>query len=289
MQDSWRRLIEAVCRDPAWRSVMVVGPVDAGKTTLCRALGEALARQGSVAAVDGDPGQSVIGPPSTVGLGWEPWRGGDAAALRFVGATSPARHFLQALTGLRRLTDQAFELGARRVILDSSGYDRSGAGREFQFQSVDLVEPDHLVALQGARELEPLLACFARRTRPRVHRLPAADAAAPRTPARRRMYRERRLREYFQGASTRAVELAGLGLHGMVPSSRHARDWRDRLVGLCEARGLVATLGIVEHVDWGEGRLEVYAPAFEPARLSSVQLGSMRLDRDGRELPPGSS
>ena len=54
----------------AARVTLVIGVVDAGKTTLVTRLAAALASPGDlVGVVDADLGQSDIGPPTTVGLG----------------------------------------------------------------------------------------------------------------------------------------------------------------------------------------------------------------------------
>ena len=79
------------------RVTIVIGASDAGKSTLVAALASALVSRGArVAVVDGDVGQSEIGPPTTVGLGHVTGpvtRVSEAAslALQFVGVSSPAR------------------------------------------------------------------------------------------------------------------------------------------------------------------------------------------------------
>ncbi len=260
--------------------------MDAGKTTLCRFLGQVLSEQYCTAVVDCDPGQSVIGPPACLGLGWEPWRGGEPVALRLVGASTPARHFLQTLSGIRRLGDLALALGAERLIFDASGYDDSPAGREFQHQVVDLLQPEHLVALQRSGEMEPLLASFTRRARPRIHRLAVSSAATARTPAARRRYREERFAAYLQRARSQELGVKDTGFHGMIPVLRDRRSYRKRLIGLCDERGFIMSIGILEELDVDAGRLRVYAPPFEHDRLASVQFGSLHLNRAGQELRP---
>ncbi len=63
----WERAAEAVLARPG--VVMLLGASDSGKTTLGRILAEKLTAAGrTVGLVDGDVGQSSIGPPTTVGL-----------------------------------------------------------------------------------------------------------------------------------------------------------------------------------------------------------------------------
>jgi polynucleotide 5'-hydroxyl-kinase GRC3/NOL9 len=284
VEQTWRELLALLEDGPPWQTVFVLGPTDSGKTTLCRFLGQHLSRKWTVARVDCDPGQSVLGPPATLGAGWEPYHGSSLVAWRFVGSTSPSRHFLQTLTGIKRLYGLALEEGAQRIVFDSSGYMDTGAGREFHFQTLDLLEPDHLVALQRGNEMELLLANFARRARPRVHRLPVSGAIISRNPIQRQAYRRQKFNQYFRNASLQKLPLEGMGFHGMVPSREAPGSCRHLLIALCDRRGFVAALGIIEELDWSEGCMRLYAPPFESGQIASVQFGSIRLDQTGEEL-----
>ncbi len=284
IEPSWRKLLARLEADRSWQTVFVIGPIDAGKTTVCRFLGRKLAERASTAAVDCDPGQSALGPPGSLALAREPWEGGSPLALRFVGSTTPARHLLQTLTGVKRLADRAFEVGADKVVFDSSGYGATEALREFHFQTLDVLEPDHLVALQRRRELESLLANFERRQKPRIHRLPISGAAVRRDAQQRRSYRRKRFGQYFRAAAPQRLPLTGLGLHGMIPALDEPDRYRNRLVGLCDKRGFAIVMGILLEVDLDGAQLGLYAPPFERERIASVQFGSIRLDRSGREL-----
>jgi polynucleotide 5'-hydroxyl-kinase GRC3/NOL9 len=111
---------------------------------------------------------------------------------------SAMRHFLQTLTGIKRLVDRAFEMGAQKVVLDSSGFMNTDVGREFHFQTIDLLEPDYLVTLQQALEMEPLRASLARRVK---SRLQISQAVVGRSWVERRLYREEKFKRYFQGTT----------------------------------------------------------------------------------------
>lgn len=280
---SWRELLARLEGAPSWRSTFIVGPVDSGKTTLCRFLGAQLAQRSRTAAIDCDPGQSTLGPPACLSSAWEPWGGGRPLAMRFVGSTTPTGHLLQTLSGVKRLAEGAFEAGAQKALFDSSGYADMGALREFHFQTLDLLQPDHLVALQRADEMEPLLANFDRRAIPRIHRLPASEAVIRRSQAERRAHRQRKFERYFRTAQRQTLPLEGIGFHGMVPSSEAPSDYRDRLIALCGRRGFALALGIVEELDLGRAHLRLHAPPFEREQVASIQVGSIRLDRSGRE------
>lgn len=285
VHQAWLDLIALLEADTSWRMLIIVGLVDTGKTTFCRHLGRELAKRYLTAAIDCDPGQSAIGPPTTVSLGREPWTlGAEPLALRFVGSTSPMRHFLQALSGIRRLADLAAAEGFQKILLDSSGHIDNDAGREFQFQVVDTLQPDHLVVFQRAQELEPVLACFPRRAKPRVHRLPISQAAIARLRPVRQLYREARLGEYFRDAAPRTLDLDGIGFHGMISNLDSPPSYRNRLVALCDRQGFAVVLAILEQLDGRHGRMHLFCPHFDPRRIATVQFGSISLERSGRQI-----
>ena len=119
------RLVDRAARDA--HTVLFVGGIDAGKSTLARAVSAyALTLGRSVVYVDGDLGQKTVGPPGTVAmkrigsaddLTFD--RLADADALSFVGSLSPQGHLLPLVTGIARMHDQARAGGADLVVVDT--------------------------------------------------------------------------------------------------------------------------------------------------------------------------
>ena len=280
--EGWKDLVEKLEEEDTPQRIYVLGETNSGKTTFCRYLVDEMAQHGKTAYVDCDMGQSTIGPPTTEGLALSPPR---ETYLRFVGSTSPGGHFLQTLTGAKRLVEKAAELGAAVTIIDSPGLVSGGVGSEFQFQMIDLLRPTLVVALQNGRELEHLLANFARHPGIAIHRIPVSPAAVARTTTERRRYREERFATYFAGGQTRKVRLRGLGFQGRVPSLKNPRGVRRRLVSFNDPENFVLALGIAEEVHTRRRLLEVFSPSFDPAAVASIRFGSLYLDLDAE---PGS-
>ena len=254
--------------------VYVVGPTDSGKTTLCRYLAEQAFAHAQTAYVDCDTGQSRIGPPTTEGMALS----SGPTYIRFVGSTSPGGHFIQTLTAAKRLVEKA--AGARVTVIDSPGLVAGRVGAEFQFHMIDLLRPTRIVALQRGRELERLLANFARSPKTAVHRLPVSPAAVVRTATGRRRYREERFRDYFSGSRVQEVALRGLGLQGRLPDMANPRGIEGRLVSFNDPENFALALGIVEEISPGERTLRAFAPPFDHAAVASVRFGSLALDLD---------
>ncbi|MDI6827561.1 MAG: Clp1/GlmU family protein [Armatimonadota bacterium] len=66
--EEWLPHIEEMLQSPG--VTVIIGGVDVGKTTFATLIANHALEAGiSVAVVDGDMGQSEIGPPATIGLG----------------------------------------------------------------------------------------------------------------------------------------------------------------------------------------------------------------------------
>ena len=198
---------------------LLLGASDSGKTTLALWLLHALATAGRrVAFLDGDVGQSTLGPPATAGLAIAAVPPTDQTlhpiVLRFIGAVSPAEHMLPLAVALKRLAEKACAMGADVSLVDTTGMVLGPAGRRLKFHKIELLAPQHLIALQGDGELEPILRLFEGRKRMAVYRLPVCPQVKPRTPEVRRIYRAQRFFDYFQAACTVEISLHEVGVQG---------------------------------------------------------------------------
>jgi polynucleotide 5'-hydroxyl-kinase GRC3/NOL9 len=232
----WERAAEAVPARPG--VVVLLGASDSGKTTLCRILAEHWRAAGrTVGLVDGDIGQSSIGPPATVGLAIlsplhpialspPPW------CLFFVGSTSPPGHFLPHILGTQTLAQSAINQGAEIVLVDTTGLISGAAAASLKWHKLQAIRPQHVLALQRQGELEPILHLMEGQADMQIHRLPVSARVARRSHATRRAYREERFREYFASASQHDLQWKDL---------RFSRLWLN--TGRRVSRDELAVLG----------------------------------------------
>lgn len=278
--------------------VMMLGAVDVGKTTTATHLAAAAVRAGvAVAVVDADTGQSDLGPPAAVGWGRvrTPVRRMDAiplAGLSFVGDTTPQWLYRYLLEGTLALTGRARRQGAEIVIVDTTGW-IEGVGAAAKIRKIRGLAPRHLVAIQRAGEVEPILACVPHDTI--VHRLRPAPAVRRRSAAERRALRGRRFAGYFAGAAELALDLDKVtpqrpaAYRGRwIPPSRVLTDvppeaLRHLLVGLADLRGTIMAMGTIVEADPVGRRLVVAAPRVPVYAVRFVQWGVLRVTRAGRE------
>lgn len=178
------------------RSVaLFLGASDVGKTTLIRELHGRLGGQ----IVDGDIGQSWIGPPGVVSVGTPE----GMQAGYFVGDVSPRGSFLQVTTGIALMARRA----ARPCLIDTDGYVADGAALAYKTELINLVKPDLLVLMQRGDELG-YYKLYARKGIAIID-LPM-DHQTEKTREERIRTREGAFREYFRTARHRRWPLSGV-------------------------------------------------------------------------------
>jgi polynucleotide 5'-hydroxyl-kinase GRC3/NOL9 len=260
-------------------TLLVVGAPDVGKSTFSRYLyGRLCAGSVRTAFLDGDPGQSVLGPPTTMtlALGQE----GDAVFppkgqtfRSFVGAVSPRGHMLPLLAGAARLVQAAYEAGAEVVIYDTSGLiDPGRGGLTLKMSKVDLLRPSTVFAIQRGHELEPLLVPLRRSQRTRVVDLRASVATRRRDTSRRQSHRASQFAGYFGLARPVEVEW---GRMAVLPSPRFSPN---RLAALESVDGFVLGLGIVLDHDVSARRVTLHTPLPSLDGVDALRLGDVVVD-----------
>lgn len=262
--------------------VLVVGAPDVGKSTFARYLFQRFQQAGKQPAlIDGDPGQSSLGPPTTLTLAFDLTQDGEGLAPSgpvkryFAGATTPSGHMLPVLVGAARLVEVAHQAGAAPVIYDSSGLiDPSQGGLALKSAKVELLQPAALVAIQHQDELEPLLLPLRRSRRVRVIDLRPSPAVVRRSREARRRHRQDQWRRFFHGARPILVPWGRLAVFP------YPRFRVNRLVALEDQAGFTLGLGIVTEIDRTARRITLYTSLSSLDGVNALRLGDNLLDPD---------
>jgi polynucleotide 5'-hydroxyl-kinase GRC3/NOL9 len=278
------RLVDRAAKQA--RTVLFVGGLDAGKSTLARATAAYALRLGrTVAYLDADVAQKTVGPPATVGLKHirEPDdlildRMATADALGFVGSTSPEDHLLPMVGALSRLRLRANEEGSDLVVVDTSGMVSGIWGQLVKYYKVDLLEPDLVVGLQRGQELEPILGVVERFFGVEVVALPVHPNVVPTSAEQRMEQRERAMARYF-GDELQRFRVKPTVFMPTLPPLFDLAQLHRLLVGLSDGRGGFTGLGYLEYVQEDQG-LRLISPVAEPPK--ALRLGSVRLEESFR-------
>ena len=265
------RLVDRAAREA--RSVLFVGGLDSGKSSMARATAAYALRLGrSVAYLDADVSQKTVGPPGTVGMKHirEPddlthERMAAADAIGFVGSTSPQDHLLPLV-------------GADLVVVDTGGEVSGIRGQLVKYYKVDTLEPDLVVALQRGEELEPIVGVVERFFGIEVVRLGIHPAVVPTTVDERMAQREESMRRYFDQPLQRFRVRPTVFMPSLPPLFDLSQ--LDRLlVGLSDGEGGFTGIGYLEPVS-GNGGLRLISPVADPPK--ALRLGSVRLEESFR-------
>ncbi len=281
-------VIEAIL-EPQNRIIMVVGASDTGKTTLVEDLLTLLARTfKKVAVVDGDIGQSHLGPPTTIGWGliqnkFESWKKIPLRDFYFTGATSPLGNMLPTVVGAKLISEIA-ENHAEKVVMDTTGMVKGGTGKVLKICKIDLIQPQLILALQRKDELDHILIFFRGTRLPQIHRIPVPFGIIQKTYSDRSLYRERRFRDYFKRARRISLSLDEIGL----TNTKSEACPQSQLISLRNREGRDIALGIVEEINPEKGKMSVYTPLKETEEIGGIVLGSLRINPEGKQIQPAS-
>lgn len=276
---------EAIARAAAATSVLLIGGMDTGKSTLAVAIArKALAAGRSVALVDADIGNSTIGPPTCVGLKllrteMDLDDRSTADRLHFVGGISPDRLVLQQVIATTALA-QAGALEAELVIVDTTGTISGVIGQTLKYHKVELIRPDLVVALQRGGELEPVIGMLRRFFATDVLALPADPDVLPSAPDVRAAARARGLVDAFAEPLDR-WRVRETVFAPTLPMGLDLNRLDGVLVGVQDGSGGCLGLGRLEYRD------EVLRVATNAGEgMQGLRLGSLRLELDPLEFTP---
>jgi polynucleotide 5'-hydroxyl-kinase GRC3/NOL9 len=254
--------------------VLVVGATNTGKSTFARYLYGHLQERGRrVAYLDGDPGQSVLGPPATITLGLgAPGETTFPPAQRqwqwFIGAVSPRGHMLPLLAGASRLVTAARAAGAGLILYDTSGLVAPAYGGTALKQAlVDLLQPAAIFAIQEAQELETSLLPWRRSPALRLFELLPAPAVRARDTTARQAYRAQQFARYFCDGRPLTLDWSRVAIFPRPTFRRH------QLVALRGHDGFTLGLGIVVAHEPARRQLTVLTPLSSLETASALHLG----------------
>ncbi len=212
--------------------VMLVGSTDVGKTALaldiCRA---GVAAGLSTAVVDADIGQSEVGPPTAIGFGLvedslQHFSSVKAKRIYFVGSTSPPGHFVECVTGARKMVDEARKTEADLIVLDTTGMALGVAGRRLKQRKIEAVCPDYLVGVQKNREMEPVCGLYTHNPNINVRLVPATEHVVEKSVEVRTARRQASFRSYFGDAMGHIIKLDAVTIDGSLMGSGRRVKWQ---------------------------------------------------------------
>ncbi len=264
--------------------IMTVGSVDSGKTSLCTYLANRLVETGhSVVMLDGDIGQSDIGPPCTVSYTpiTEPIT--DLFALKpedsfFVGVTSPSENTNRAIEGMAKMKAKATQCLCNFVIVNTDGWVLTEEAVAYKSKLAEKLEPDALICIEQSNELGPLIKELSKF---RVISAKSPPTVRSRNREKRKSLRELGYQKYFAEAKVKAWPLKRLSLEQKY-TCQSIEQKQGLLIGLNDARERLLGIGVLLDFDCVRQVAKILTSVnIQP---TYVLLGSVRLDKDLHEI-----
>jgi polynucleotide 5'-hydroxyl-kinase GRC3/NOL9 len=265
---------------------MVMGKADSGKTSFCTYLiNNLVSAKQKVAIIDGDLGQSDIGPPCTVAYAFITTPLTELYELKaenafFVGATSPSEALSKTIEGLALMKAEILERTVDFVVVNTDGWVEGEEAVEYKSQLAEKLEPHVVLCIQQKNELEPLLATL---TKFRKIVIDSSSVAKQRSREKRKNLREMSYAKYLTDAKVKSLPLNQLTLEEKTALPIGQSEGDGLLLGLYDSQRKFLGIGILREVDSVRKTLKVLTSV--SAKPSSVAFGKVRLDENLKEAP----
>jgi polynucleotide 5'-hydroxyl-kinase GRC3/NOL9 len=266
-------------------TVMVLGKADSGKTSFCTYLINRLIneKQKKVAVLDGDLGQSDIGPPCTVAYAFVTKPVTDLFALKtenafFVGFTSPSEAVDRTVQGIMLMKQEILGKAADFVVVNTGGWVEGEAAVAYKARLAEELKPDVVFCIRQNGELMPLLVAL-EKFRRKVVESPAA--VRERSREKRRNLRELGYIKYLADAKVKTWSLKLLAIEEQE-KAKIMQGGEGLLLGLYDAQRRFLGIGVLSKVDYGRKALKVLTSVSE--KPAGISLGKVRLDENLKEI-----
>ena len=213
----WRNYTSKILEMKKPLIIFVLGDVDSGKSTLCTYLAnECFSRGLKTAIIDIDLGQSDIGPPTTLGLGFIDrsitlLSEVELKDAYFVGTVSPRNVIDRIILGSKKMLDLAIKDNREIIIFNTDGWVYGLAARKLKTLLLLCLAPDVIIALQRGSELEQLLKPFKRLNNINIIRLSPPKTLKIRSKAERKSIRQSMYIKYLLNAKNRVINFDTVG------------------------------------------------------------------------------
>jgi polynucleotide 5'-hydroxyl-kinase GRC3/NOL9 len=280
---SWVDSVEVLMGFQKPAVAMVMGKADSGKTSFCTYLVNKLVSANyKVAILDGDLGQSDIGPPCTVAYAVITKPLTELYDLKarnafFVGATSPSAAVSKTIEGMVLMKAEILDVTADFVVVNTDGWVEGEEAAKYKLQLTEMLEPDMIVCIQQKNELEPLLAALGKY---RTIEIQSSLAVKQRSMEKRKNLRERSYAKYLRDAKVKAFPLNQLTISETAFSVRQGEE-RGLLLGLYHAHSKFLGIGVLREMEPVRKTLKVLTSV--SAKPAHIAFGKVRLDENLKE------
>ncbi len=287
VSDSWNIPIQTVTsmqKKPV--IIMIVGKADSGKSSFSTYLTNKLVNEKfKVAILDGDLGQSDIGPPCTVAYAVTSKPITALYELKmhnayFVGVTSPVQAMARTLEGFVTLEKEILEKAeVDYLLINTDGWVDGEAAVGYKLQLINHLKPDVVIGIQSQEELKPLLSSII--TVP-TRTVDSSVSVSERNPEKRTRIRELNYAKHLKDAKVHSLFASYLDVQEKNIIPREPGKEKGILIGLKSSRNRFLGIGLLLEYNRMKRIMKVLTPV--GVKPASITIGRIRLDPELHEI-----
>jgi polynucleotide 5'-hydroxyl-kinase GRC3/NOL9 len=218
---SWKNAAEKILSSNGRVEVIVLGGIDSGKTSFCIYLANMALNSGrKVALIDGDLGQSDIGPPGTLGLSiirkpfFDPFNLNPDHMI-FIGVTSPYNVTERIIDGLVKLRSKALSMGSDFIIINTDGWIEGSDAIDYKCRLIKNLEPKFTVIIWNNESMKPMMDLLTNTgTKIEILTVNVPKNIRKRDREMRKVIRETLYKKYLKDGKVRSIPLSWIKING---------------------------------------------------------------------------
>jgi polynucleotide 5'-hydroxyl-kinase GRC3/NOL9 len=248
-----------------------LGKIDSGKSSYCTYLLNKLVNgKCRVALLDGDLGQSDIGPSGTVGYAIISKPVTELYNLKlqnafFVGFTSPIMAITKTIEGLVVMKAEILQRPIDFVVVNTDGWVTGDIAVSYKTQLVQELKPDVIVGVQVEDELRSLIAYLDNTS---VILVEPSSSLNQRSAEKRKSLREMSYAKYMKNAKLQCYPLSQVTIEPRKALPKNQEPEKGLLVGLYGSGSKFLGIGVLREINHVRSALKVQtAISAKPQRL----------------------
>lgn len=218
--------------------VVVIGPVESGKTTFTTLLANTAIEKGlRPCIVDADVGQEDIGPPGFIALSCPAkqfvWlRDLEPISMRFIGHNTPSMGASRLIAAVADLALKGSAMGDL-VIINTDGWISAPQAIEMKLDIARFIGATHIVALAGGS----FIGSISKKGLAEIITLRSPQGIRTRSREERKILRSQAYRKAFEGSSMRSLSISDITIIGScllsgAPMSREEISQLSEILGV---------------------------------------------------------
>jgi len=270
--ESWNKPLEAILSvQKKLVVVLLLGKIDSGKSSYCTYLVNKLVNgKCRIAVLDGDLGQSDIGPSGTVGYAIISKLLTELDNLKlqnafFVGDTSPITAIAKTIEGLAAMKAEILQRPVDFVVVNTDGWVTGDIAVSYKTQLVKELKPDVIVGIQVEDELTSLIANLENTS---VITVEPSSSLNQRSAEKRKSLREMTYAKYMKDAKLQCYPLSQVTIEPKEALPKNQEPEKGLLVGLYGSESKFLGIGVLREINQMRKALKVQtAVSAKPQRL----------------------